>query len=292
MTYDEIRKHKHTAILLNQNNGFAELYDLDKPALDAESLLASYDTGYATGLKVRYSRAFGGYSLFVSTEGAAVFSLESCRKLWEAPAYGDNAHSIEWIEQYGILCIACSTGASVLFYRPDCPAEPFATLPLPDAHGVLWDEARQLLWAAGLDKLVQIQMAEQGPLLLKEYRMPQGYGAAHDLSAVYGAPDRLWVTCNQGKRVLQFDKTKETFLVDYPGSDIIPCGVYHKGIGNDQDGSMAWLYPDGRLHDSKYHKNASWLTDRISFYNGIHLRVLVSRTGLFYKLRICNSDYQ
>ena len=42
--------------------------------------------------------------------------------------------------------------------------------------------------------------------------MPQGYGAAHDLSAVYGAPDRLWVTCNQGKRVLQFDKTKETFL--------------------------------------------------------------------------------
>lgn len=290
MTYRELTAGKQCAILLNQMNGHAELYDLD--ARDLSAPLRSWETGYATGLKVRSSAAFGGDTLFVSTEGIAVFSLDSGEKLWEAPGCLGNAHSVEWVERYGVLALAGSTDNIILFYHVDQPNEPFATLPLPDAHGVLWDEEGDCLWAAGLSTLLKIRFKDGVPEAVATYTMPEGLGGAHDLAAVYGDADRLWITCNRGMRVVQFVKSRGTFESEYPGADAITRGVFHKGIGNFEDGTLTWLHPDGCKKDSRYHSGATWLTDRICVCRGGLTRVLVSPAGRFYKLRVCNTDYQ
>ncbi|MBQ5973577.1 MAG: hypothetical protein IJL69_05185 [Oscillospiraceae bacterium] len=292
MTYEELVRNRRCAVLLNQQNGMAELYDLETGALDGKALLRSFDTGYATGLKLRRSARFGGDCLFVATGGAAVFSLDTGEKLWEAPPFADNPHSVEWIEPMGILCLACSSGSTVLFYR--CPEEktPFAALPLADAHGVLWDETGECLWAAGGDRLVKIRLRGGAPAVEEVHVLPRGLGGAHDLAAVYGAPHRLWLTCNVGQRVVQYDKAAEAFSGEFPGSGTIARGVDHKGIGNYPDGSVVYLYPCGRPVRSRYHEDAGWLTDRVWLAENGAVRPLVSPTGLFYKLRVCRTDYQ
>ncbi len=286
MTYRELIKDKKCAVLLNQMNGMAEIYDLDE---GLESPLRSFDTDYATGLKVRYSKRFGGDTLFVSTVGVRVFSLDSGKVLWEATPCLGNAHSVEWVEEEDTVCLAGSTDNVILFYHTDSPDEPYHSIALEDAHGVLWDG--KYIWATGMDKLLKIAFADGVPTVLTEYVMPEGLSGAHDLAAVYGTEGRrLWITCNRGGAVVQFDKEDETFYRDYPGSDAVTRGAMHKGIGNYDDGTILWMHPDGRRLDSKYHKMAGWLTDRIIVSDGVYNRTLVSPAGRFYKLRVCNTE--
>lgn len=288
MTYKELIKDKRCAVLLNQMNGMAEIYDLDR---GLSTPLRSFDTGYATGLKVRESRRFGGDTLFVSTEGVRVFSLDTCELLWEATPRLGNAHSVEWVEEEDTVCLAGSTDNVILFYHTADPVEPYHSIPLEDAHGVLYDG--RYLWAVGLDKLLKIAFEDGIPTVQGEHTMPEGLSGAHDLAAVYGsAGKRLWITCNRGGAVVQFDKEDGTFYRDYPGSDAVTRGAMHKGIGNFEDGTLTWMHPDGRRVDSKYHKMAGWLTDRIVVSDGILNRTLVSPTGRFYKLRVCNTSYK
>lgn len=286
MTYRELIKDKKCAVLLNQMNGMAEIYDLGE---GLERPLRSFDTDYATGLKVRYSERFGGDTLFVSTVGIRVFSLDSGEVLWEAPGRLSNAHSVEWAEAEDTVCLAGSTDNKVIFYHTDNPDAPYHEIELEDAHGVLWDG--QYLWATGMDKLLKIAFVDGTPAVLTEYVMPEGLSGAHDLAAVYGTEGkRLWITCNRGGAVVQFDKEDESFYRDYDGSDAVTRGAMHKGIGNFTDGTILWMHPDGRRVDSKYHKGAGWLTDRIVVSDGKYNRTLVSPTGRFYKLRVCNSE--
>lgn len=286
MTYRELIKDKKCAVLLNQMNGMAEMYDLEKGIAEP---LRSFDTGYATGLKVRNSEHFGGDTLFVSTVGVRVFSLDTCEVLWEAPGYLSNAHSVEWVEEEDTVCLAGSTDNTLIFYHTDNPSEPYHRIELEDVHGVLWDG--EYLWATGMDKLLKMSFVDGIPTPVTEYVMPEGLSGAHDLAAVYGTEGRrLWITCNRGGAVVQFDKADGEFYRDYPGSDAITRGAMHKGIGNFADGTILWLHPDGRRLSSKFHSVAGWLTDRIIISDGTLNRTLVSPTGRFYKLRVCNTD--
>lgn len=286
MTYKELIKDKKCAVLLNQMNGMAEIYDLGEGIAQP---LRSFDIDYATGLKVRNSRRFGGDTLFVSTVGVRVFSLDTCEVLWEAPGYLCNAHSVEWVEEEDTVCLAGSTDNTLIFYHTDNPSEPYHRIELEDVHGVLWDG--EYLWATGMDKLLKMSFVDGIPTPVTEYTMPEGLSGAHDLAAVYGTEGRrLWITCNRGGAVVQFDKADGEFYRDYPGSDAVTRGAMHKGIGNYDDGTIIWMHPDGRRLDSKYHKGAGWLTDRIIISDGTLNRTLVSPTGRFYKLRVCNTD--
>ena len=115
----------------------------------------------------------------------------------------------------------------------------------------------------------------------KEHSLPNGLGDTHDLSAVYGHSNRLWITCNRGQCVMQYDKTSEQLVDDFPERDCIAQGVYHKGIGNFQNGSIAYLYPNRKLVASKYHTDACCLTDRIFWVENRMVSTRISPTGCF-----------
>ena len=84
--------------------------------------------------------------------------------------------------------------------------------------------------------------------------------------------------------------TMSEFIAENRGADAITRGAMHKGIGNFADGTILWMHPDGRRLSSKFHSVAGWLTDRIIVSDGELNRTLISPTGRFYKLRVCNTD--
>jgi hypothetical protein len=136
----------------------------------------------------------GGKRLLVTSSGGgcALLELPSGKALWWARA--TNAHSIEALPG-GRIAVAASVGANgdkVLLFDEKIPEKSIAELPLPSAHGLVWDEARKCLWALGFGELLACDIA--GDKLTVKARHPLPDDDGHDLRAVPGSPDLMLST--------------------------------------------------------------------------------------------------
>ena len=284
---EKIERGTYLVALTNQGNSQLEVYDISDGKLDESSLVWSYKMPYynIAGTKLRHSEQYGDVALAVcgSTYGCMI-SYPEGKLLWRTEAAANNPHSIELMPN-GVIAIASSTGGEVRFFTTDkaMSRTASATVSLEDAHGVLWDEEKEVLWAIGRTVLTAYRVTLDGSKVTvteeESLRATIPSDWSHDLAPVYGNKNELWITT--GSHVYRFNKTTKTFTTD-PKLDRADI----KGVGNFDDGSMVYIYPDGAFK--------SWTSQSVFFLkNGIPTsETLTSSDGHFYKVRVWDTRYQ
>ena len=290
----EIESKGYLVALTNQGESLLEVYDISNGKLDESTRVWSYQTPYynIAGTKLRHSETHGDVALIVCGSGyGCMVSYPAGELLWSTNMAANNPHSIELMPN-GVIAIASSTGAEIRFFTTAEKASKKinARVALEDAHGVLWDEQNQVLWAVGRTVLTayQVVLNADGTVTVTEdtsRRVTIPSDHAHDLAPVYGDTNALWITT--GSNVYRFDKTTKTFSTDYAGHEDLNR-AHVKGVGNFADGSLVYLYPDGAFK--------SWTTKSIFLVRNQDGKMikerLASETGHFYKVRVWDSRYQ
>ena len=290
----ELKTQGYLVALTNQGSSLLEVYDISSGKLDASTRVWQYKLPYynIAGTKLRHSEQYGDVALVVcGTSYGYMISYPEGELLWSTGTAANNPHSIELLPN-GVIAIASSTGAEVRFFTTTetFSKKPAAVMPLEDAHGVLWDEQNQVLWAIGRTVLTayKVTLGADGSVNVVEDAsrravIPSDH--AHDLAPVYGNPDELWITT--GTHVYRFDKTMKTFSTEYDGFKYLNRSNI-KGVGNFDDGSLVFLYPDGEFK--------SWTTKSIILVRNQEGQMvkeeLKSETGHFYKVRVWDTRYQ
>ncbi len=280
----------------NQRNAKVEVYDFSYKSFDDPSALVwSYTpTYFAAGLKLRNHKTHGNVALIaMGTHHACMVSYPSGQLLWETDQTAYNPHSIELMPN-GVIAVAASNGNTISFFIPkDSFSEAAdATVTLTDAHGVLWDDENQVLWAVGRTVLTayKVTLNANNTVTVTEdtsrkATIPSDH--AHDLSPVYSNKNELWITT--ASHVYRFNKTTKEFSADYDGNgDLDRASV--KGVGNFKDGSLIYIYPDKLWTEKPWNSKSVYLVRNL---NGEMVQsTLTSSTGDFYKVRVWSADYQ
>lgn len=248
---------------------------------------------YLSDVKLRNNSFYGGQVMVVcaSYGFAAIISYPSGNRIWSANVGGpDNPHAIELLPD-GNVAIAASTGGWVRIYTSSQGSNSanYVQYNLPDAHGCLWDPTYELLWVLGEDYLTALKITgtPAAPVITEDtsrrIQLPTRYG--HDLQAVYGNTDRLWVTTNTA--VYQYIKSQKTLTSSYPGSGQISASTV-KGISNQPDGQTIV-----RARQNGTFK--VWNTNTIDFFRpnlSPEYDCRTHITGAYYKARVWNPNYQ
>ena len=153
----------------------------------------------------------GGMSLLVTSSGGgcALLELPSGKAIWWAKA--TNSHSIEALPG-GLIAVASSVGKGgnkVLLFDEKVPMIPIAELPIPSAHGLVWDDARKCLWALGYGELLACSIEDRKLRVKSRHKLPDNDG--HDLRPVPNSPD-LMVSTHAG--VWRFQRDEMVFRPD------------------------------------------------------------------------------
>ena len=275
--------------LTNTSKGYVEVHDVTGGTLNEASLVWSYKINSISGVKLRYSEKHG--EVMLATGGldyACMVSYPEGKLIWSTNATGSNPHSIELLPN-GVVVTAASDGDQVRFFKTDEAESEFAlaTMPLVQAHGVLWDEERELVWAIGWDILTayRVQINEDGSLTVTEdenLRTTLPSTGAHDLAPVYGSENELWISTHD--KVYRFNTETMSISTDYEGYEQISVANI-KGIGNFNDGTTVYIYPDAAY--------AQWTSKSIYLVkpNSKAVDQITSETNHFYKVRVWDSRY-
>ena len=279
--------------LTNQSENLIEVHDISEGITVESRIWAVKINGGIAGVKYRVHKDHGEVVLGTCGGGfGGMYSYPEGELLWSTTATANNPHSIELLPN-GIIAIASSAGNEVrLFNATDSYSETYdASIPLNDAHGVLWDEKYQVLWTIGLNKLdaYKITLADDGTVT---YERDKSLSAkipatdAHDLAPYYGDEDMLLVTT--GTLCLKFEKKNGRFTSAY-GNYRDAQHEHVKGIGIFEDGSMVYIYPDEGGH-------AQWTSASVVFLkkteDSFEAVTQVSEMGHYYKCRVFSNKYQ
>lgn len=232
--------------------------------------------------RLRNNEVWGGqWAAIVAGYGRlSVVSYPGKAKKWSINAGSKaNVHGIELLPD-GNVAVAASTGGWVRIYTASQgeASEAYAQFDLPDAHNVLWDPARKVLWALGKDKLVQLRVGgtSAAPTLTVIATTTLPVGGGHDLEPKYGDPNTLWLT--MGGSTWTYDKTKDR-------ATMYQNVVGYKSINNQST--------TGQVIETRPHTSctqSSWCTDVIEFSSPSDMR---TRAGAaIYRARIWNPNYQ
>lgn len=196
----------------------------------------------------------GGKKILVSSSSGAVALIE--RETGRAPfsAAVINAHSVEMLPG-GRIAAAASVNESPLANRiivfDIASKRELSSDRLVSAHGVVWDEKRDLLWALGNDQLRAYRVAEGDGRLGLEFqtKLPEDNG--HDLTPMPGSP-RLFIST--GHRCWFFDRdTRQLVPHDVLGEmEKIKSYSVHPGTGR-----IAYVQAEG----------TNWWAQRVRFLN-------------------------
>lgn len=243
--------------------------------------------------RVRYSTVLGKYViLFTSSSGyAAVGEYPSGECIFDVLLPGYGPHSIEYLPN-GSVAVACSGNgntrwASIRFYPADQEGnltQKAQSIALEGAHGVIWDDDRQLLWALGTKEITAYELVGQGTdTTLREielYKASLPDGGGHDIAAIYSdsSGDSFLIG---GKGVLLFDKKSGSFT-EAPG-DISIKGV--KCVGVLDDGRI--------IRTAATNVYASHDTDRFTVFapDGTQISEAIFSDYAFYKARLFDPRY-
>lgn len=157
----------------------------------------------------------GSAVLACSSSSGGVALIRRADKKCLFYAKGRNAHTADlimptnaWPLTFPILAVALSgdKGKLALFRLDDSQLdpEPAWTMPLPWAHGVIWDRQREVLWVLGGTELLKLAVQTGRELSARElarYKLPVEEG--HDLSVWDSA--NLAVTAGQAVLLFNID---------------------------------------------------------------------------------------
>lgn len=240
--------------------------------------------GLPSDVKLRENANYGGQWMVVadSCGYAGIVSFPGKRVQWSLRV-GGNPHAAELLPD-GNIAVAASDGGWIRVYTASqgADSETYAAFRLPGAHGVLWDPERAVLWTVGDDRLIALRVEgpPDSPILkfVHECRLPSLWG--HDLSPVYGDPDRLWVTTNGG--VYQYLKSTDSWSDGYAGAEHANR-PFVKSVGNQPSGGIVQTVPkSGMLH--------AWGTDTVDQFHPKRRWTLPGAS--IYKARVWRPEYQ
>ncbi len=294
---DVFARSEHLVGLCDQLNGRILVCDLSEEDWTADGAVVweYYNPEYKhiAGIKFRDSEYWGGkVVIFCYPGGAGILSYETKELLYMTSDIGWNPHSVELLPD-GTFIVASSSDNLVSVFAPGVK-KASQKLEFPNAHGVLWDPAYDVVWMVGMDQLTAFSLngttenPSLSPIGGMDYRTPKT--GMHDLAPVYGDPTCLLVTCNAG--IMKFDKEKEVFNYSYPGGNLGKNVTYAPGVGLFEDGVLA--YTSVREGHTVYE---SWCTNEVYVYvplGGVRGSMLVRRApkDAYYKLRLVNFNYQ
>lgn len=238
--------------------------------------------GLPTEAKLRNNALWGGQWMAVSDSYGlmAVISYPGKIKRWSLSAgRSANVHGIELLPD-GNIAAAASTGGWVRIYASSqgLSSSAYAQYNLPDAHSVLWDPHRQVLWALGRNRLVQLRIGgtDASPSLTAVATTILPADSGHDVEPKYGDPTRLWITA--GGSTWIYDKVSDT-------ATLLQRVSGYKSINNQ--------LTTGQLIETRPRSSCTqdaWCTDTIEFYSPDDLRTRLH--AAIYRARIWNPDYQ
>lgn len=153
----------------------------------------------------------GGKRVLVtsSANGVAIYERQSGRT--EFYAMVPNAHSACTLPENHLVVAASvnAEGNALVLFRGDRNERPLFRTPLESAHGVVWDEKRDVLYAVGMDRLEEYSFAPGGSAPLKLLRhTPLPSRGGHELAP--GRTDNELVVTTESE-ALFFDKEKRAF---------------------------------------------------------------------------------
>ena len=137
-----------------------------------------------------------------SAGGVALVRIADKKTVFTAYAGNGNTHSAELLPD-GNIVAACSTGGYLILFHTDTTTQPYSgytkKVTLDDAHNVVWDKQRQLLWSASGNKLYAYHYnfnCTQPDLSLADSITLPATGC-HDLFADYGKDSLLLSTSSK-----------------------------------------------------------------------------------------------
>lgn len=194
-----------------------------------------------------------GKEILVASSSGAIALIELKSKKVVFVASVPNAHSIEFLPN-GYIAAAASTdlqGNKVMVFNPKISNKAVATDSLYSAHGVVWDEKSQILYALGFDVLRAYKLNyEKGAQLLEkinEWRIPGKSG--HDL---FLTADSRALYITEHTNAWKFDILLEKFIqiADFP----VKANI--KSIGRNRANQIIYTEPE-----------ESWWTFSVNFLN-------------------------
>lgn len=236
-----------------------------------ESNVRSGDIGWfkaPSDAKVVYN---GKYILMTASLGGVALVRIADKKTIFYTYVGGNTHSAELLPD-GNIVTASSTGNFLKIIHTDTAKFPDAVymekIYLPQAHNVVWDKRRQVLWSASGDKLYAFQYNFNctHPDLKKIDSIHLPLDHPHDLFPVYGR-DLLWLTT-----------VKEMFKIN-PATRTVETvkGKYTANIKSVSSG------PAGKYPTIIMLPQEKWWTDEVL---DIHGNIIFKQRGLrMYKVR-------
>ena len=183
-------------------------------AADQPELPAEYRTRFRT---TDECKPVAGNRILItaSSDGAALVDRATGQTLWWGAC--GNAHSAELLPGDRVV-LACSlregTGNKLALFDLREPGREIAATELYSGHGVVWDAARNRLWALGEKELRAYRLdawESAQPALTLDARYPLPDVDGHELSEVPGS-SQLIVSTHAG--VWRFDRETQTFTPD------------------------------------------------------------------------------
>lgn len=155
----------------------------------------------------------GGGKILISSSsgGCALVERPAGRVRWYASV--PNAHSLELLPRDRVVVASSGSpnGNRLILYDLAGSERPLWQTPLISAHGVVWDEKRQSLWALGLKELRCYELkdwAGQEPSLAMKASYPLPDDGGHDLQAV---PRSNHLVLTTSRHVYLFDREQCEF---------------------------------------------------------------------------------
>ena len=308
---------KDLVIACDQRNRRIVLYDVSRMEhggiLD-EGEIWSFDFGSRlgavnpSGVKFRRATVFGDVIVTCASGGyAGIIRYPSKEVVWETASAGRNPHSVELLPNGDLVC-AASTGNSLRLYHTSAlldgdskRADTNETYSFYGAHGVLWDPAKEILWALGEKELKAYALKKTGiSVELTECPtegapLPASHPSGHDLSPDFSSIHHLYLTTNTG--ILRFHKDSKTFSRQFQNAEILDVGPA-TSFGNNPNGNFALSQRDGGRgtpwQDLPF---AAWCTATVQFARKtesgtVNLLRFSANDSAFYKARIFYGNYQ
>jgi hypothetical protein len=171
--------------------------------------------GRPTDVRLRLHPVWGEVLVAADSFGAVLVAGADGRPRWSIDAgAASNPHAAELAGD--VVVAAMSTGGILRTFDPVHGGE-WEQVSLPGAHGLVWDEGRETLWAIGYADLVALRPASEHRAWSAVASFPLPTPDGHDLAAV-DAGLALWATTTSAVR--RFDLVRAIWTdTGVPGLD-------------------------------------------------------------------------
>lgn len=298
---------RRVVALADQLNATFVLIDLDAPDPTApEAVIWEWKPTAALGFKqigktyanrideaiLRYSDVLGCYVICVTSSSGymCVAKYPSGECVWEATASGLGPHSIEYLPD-GNVAVVCSGNSDtqngcIRIYST--ASSKYTSYKLVSAHGILWDDESQLLWALGASELRAYRLAgtTQSPKLelAEGLGTNSGISGGHNLSVYSADTDYLWIS---GSKVWLYQKSTGKVISDYDGASKISVSKV-KSIDSYEDGTVIQAIATG-VYAS--HNTDTLVVTTFDASGNATTKKLVFNGRAFYKARRADAQY-